>query len=118
MKNIIKTMTPILVLVFIHGCEGEKILKGTPECIEMKIDWISRQTVWNPPAKVYSYPYEGKTVFYFTARCCDFYSELYDKDCNLICAPDGGFSGSGDGKCPDFFANRTNELLIWEDERK
>ncbi|MFT5791167.1 MAG: hypothetical protein ACI9LI_000499, partial [Saprospiraceae bacterium] len=28
------------------------------------------------------------------------------------------FTGKGDGKCADFFDARTNEKLIWEDERK
>jgi hypothetical protein len=35
-----------------------------------------------------------------------------------MCAPDGGFTGKGDGKCTYFFDARTNEKLIWEDERK
>jgi hypothetical protein len=42
---------------------------------------------------------------------------LYDANRNIICAPGGGFSGAGDGQCPDFFQVRTNEKLIWQDNR-
>ena len=45
-------------------------------------------------------------------------STLYDENCNKICSPDGGIAGNGDGLCPDFFTNRTNERLIWEDKRE
>ena len=109
----------LVILLFIsYGCSEHHIAKGTPECIEMKIDWISRQEVSNPPVSVSSYLYEGKTVFYIPAKCCDIPSQLYDADCNYICAPDGGFGGSGDGKCPDFTSRRTQERLLWTDDRK
>jgi hypothetical protein len=106
------------LLLFSQQCGKEEIPKGTPECIERTIIEIAKDGVWNPPAKVYSYYYEGKKVFFVPQRCCDFPSELYDENCNIICQPDGGFSGSGDGKCPDFFTTRAGEILIWEDERK
>ena len=89
----------------------------TPKCIEEKIDEIANGGVWNPPAKIYRYKYNGQFVYYFPPRCCDIPSTLYDKDCNIICSPDGGITGGGDGKCSDFFNSRTDELLIWEDMR-
>ncbi|MGA1870166.1 MAG: DUF6970 domain-containing protein [bacterium] len=30
---------------------------------------------------------------------------------------DGGFSGWGDGKCPDFYSEKRDEVIIWEDKR-
>ena len=48
---------------------------------------------------------------------CDQFNYLYDSDCNIICAPDGGFIGTGDGKCPDFI-EPIKKTLIWEDLRK
>ena len=72
----------------------------------------------NPPRQVFSYQYKGQTVFYVTPPCCDFFSELYDSACTLIAQPDGGFTGRGDGRAPDFEAQRSNEKLIWKDERK
>ncbi|RYY44292.1 MAG: hypothetical protein EOO06_18380 [Chitinophagaceae bacterium] len=73
--------------------------------------------VENPPRKIYSYTYKGNTVYYVPAICCDFYSDLYDTNCRLIGHPDGGFTGKGDGKMTDFADTRSNERLIWADQR-
>ncbi len=48
------------------------------------------------------YLYKGDTVYLFVPPCCDRFSELYDRDGKLICHPDGGITGKGDGKCTDF----------------
>ena len=104
--------------LFISSCDKQDILRDTPTCIEKKINEIANKEVWNPPAKVYSYEYAGQTVYYFPPRCCDIMSSLYDENCNLICSPDGGITGNGDGGCSDFFNSRTDEKLIWEDKRK
>ena len=111
----------LLLIVFsllISSCNKEDILKGTPQCIKKEIDEIADGEVWNPPAKVYSYKYNGQTVYYFPTRYCDFMSSLYDENCNLICSPDGGIIRNGDGQCSGFFNTRTEEKLIWEDKRK
>jgi hypothetical protein len=95
--------------------ECEKI--NAPDCMQSKIDEILAGKVWNPPAKIYQYTYNGQKVFYFPPRCCDIPSILFDKNCNVLCNPDGGYSGGGDGRCPSFFSTRTNEKLILEDKR-
>ncbi|TZF84154.1 hypothetical protein FW774_11630 [Pedobacter sp. BS3] len=82
-----------------------------------KIEQIKAEPVRNPPAKVYEWDYNGTKYYYISAHCCDIPSQLFDKDCNLICAPDGGFTGKGDGKCPDFDSNKLTKRLIWEDNR-
>lgn len=86
-------------------------------CIQTVIDKIKNEAVRNPPAKVYSYQYNGQLVYFIPQYCCDFPSVLLDADCKTICAPDGGISGGGDGKCKDFFSKRTDEKLIWADSR-
>ena len=45
---------------------------------------------------------DGRPVYLFTAGCCDQFNRLYDADGRFICAPSGGFTGAGDGKCPDW----------------
>ncbi|MBS1742291.1 MAG: hypothetical protein JST81_04590 [Bacteroidetes bacterium] len=72
----------------------------------------------NPPRKIIRYEYEGKTVYYVTPPCCDFFSDLYDSTCVLIGHPDGGFTGKGDGKLSDFNEKKKREVLVWEDRRK
>jgi len=89
----------------------------TNSCIQTMIDKIKSEPVRDPPAKVYQYSYNGATVYFIPQFCCDLPSVLLDANCQIICEPDGGFSGGGDGKCKDFFAKRTNELLVWTDPR-
>ncbi|MGJ3233879.1 DUF6970 domain-containing protein [Marivirga sp.] len=108
----------ISMAVLFISCEKEDILINTPECIKDQIEDIAKGDVWNPPAKIYSYQYEGQTVYYFPSRCCDIASSLYDAECNLLCSPDGGLSGNGDGQCSDFHDLKTDEKLIWEDKRE
>jgi len=78
------------------------------------IDQFRNEPVTNPPRSIYQYDYNGKTVYYVPPICCDQYSTLYDACGNVICAPDGGFTGNGDGQCPDFFTARKNEKIILE----
>jgi hypothetical protein len=89
-----------------------------PACVQTLIETYSKGKVENPPRSIYSYTYKGKTVYYVTAPCCDFFSDLYDENCNLIGHPDGGFTGRGDMKMPDFEKEKSNEKLVWKDERK
>lgn len=100
------------------ACNNEDIPPEVPSCIMDKIEEIEGQSVWNPPAKIYRYQYDGATVYFVPSRCCDIMSTLYDENCNIICSPDGGIIGNGDGQCPDFFANRTEERLVWSDDRR
>lgn len=89
-----------------------------PTCVQILVEKFSKEKVQNPPRSIYSYTYKGKTVYYVTAPCCDFYSDLYDENCNLIGHPDGGFTGRGDMKMPDFEKEKSNEKLVWADDRK
>lgn len=91
---------------------------GLPACLKKMIQQFKKEDVQNPPRKIYSYTYNRKTVYYVTPPCCDFFSDLYDKNCNIIAHPDGGFTGKGDGRSTDFIKTRTNGKLIWEDKRK
>jgi hypothetical protein len=92
-------------------------LTEAPSCIQQKITAILAEPVRNPPARVLRFTYNSDTVFYFPAYCCDHYSELYDSDCNLICHPDGGITGRGDGLCPTFWSTATDSVEIWRDNR-
>jgi hypothetical protein len=93
---------------------GEKL----PACIQKMISRFMEEEKQNPPRSIYRYTYQGKRVYYVTPPCCDFFSELYNSDCVLIAQPDGGITGKGDGRAPDFYETRTNEKLIWKDNRK
>lgn len=89
-----------------------------PAWLQAMIAQIRSEPVTNPPSSIIRYRYNGATVYYRPARCCDIFAELYDATGNLICHPDGGLAGNGDGKCPDFAAARTEERVIWADARR
>ena len=68
----------------------------------------------NAPASVSRYRYKGNVVYYVPPRfCCDLMSRLYDAEGRVLCHPNGGFAGGGDGKCADFFRERSEEELLW-----
>jgi hypothetical protein len=78
---------------------------------------LESQPVANPPAYIARYEYQGQVVYYLPPRCCDIPSTLYDAAGVILCHPDGGLSGIGDGRCPDFIAQRTKEQIVWRDGR-
>jgi hypothetical protein len=109
----------VLVLLFVFQsaeCNKDTTVK-IPGCIREKIEAILQQPKYNPPATVYRYSYNSQYVYLFSSNCCDQYNYLYDKNCNMICAPTGGITGKGDGKCPDFKQQATGETLVWKDPR-
>ena len=115
MKHIVSIFLVFFALCAIFsGCKKENTACA---CIEGKIESIKSENIWNPPAQIWQYKYNGQTVYYIPQRCCDIPSVLLDENCNAICNPDGGHSGNGDGMCSDFFTKRTNGKLIWKDKR-
>lgn len=94
------------------------VADSAQSCIQDMIKGFAKEEKQNPPRKIYSYLYHGKTVYYVTPPCCDFFSDLYDSTCKLIGHPDGGITGKGDGKMRDFHTAKSNEKLVWEDKRK
>ncbi len=89
-----------------------------PTCIQHKIDSVKLVPVWNPPASIEEYDYNGKKVYVLSANCCDFFATAFDEDCNYVCAPSGGFTGKGDGLCRDFNEKAKLVRVVWKDERK
>jgi hypothetical protein len=45
-------------------------------------------------------PYKGEVVYYLLPLCSSIISNLYNADGDIICHPDRGFGGQGDGRCP------------------
>lgn len=88
-----------------------------PAWLQELIEGFEAGDLMYSPLFVWQYQYGGELTFYIPAACCDHYTLLYDVHGELICRPGGGYSGNGDGRCPDFFDERTDEVLIWEDPR-
>ena len=104
-------------ILLMASCEKLDLKKKVPNCIESKIKKILEKEVQNPPAKVYEWKDDENTYYYFTSGCCDQFNYLYDDRCDVVCAPDGGFTGGGDGNCPSF-SGSVVKTLVWEDPRE
>lgn len=116
MKNLTKiTAVLFLSVLIMSSCKKEDINTDLPECIEEQIMQIENNELENPPIKIWEWKVDGNTYYYFRADCCDYFNDLFDNQCNRICAPDGGFTGAGDGNCPEF-TGEIEETLIWERE--
>jgi len=109
----------LLAVLVIGGCGAERPVpeEARPEWLTTLIRELESQPAANPPAFIARYDYEGQTVYYLPPRCCDIRSNLYDAKGAIVCHPDGGITGGGDGRCPDFFAVRTDEKILWQDTR-
>lgn len=102
----------VFLTIFFSGCHKDEFPDDTPRCIRKRILGESENCL----QKVYKYQYNGNTVYLFiNSKCPDAYNDLYSEDCDLLCHPDGGLTGNGDGNCTDFYQNATSESLIWED---
>lgn len=114
-----KVILVLVLVIFVSSCLPRKKIdnnKVLPKCIANSIDRLQQEAVQNPQAQVWKWETDRGVYYYFNAPCCDRMSRLVDTHCLQICAPDGGFTGRGDGKCPEF--NNVKKTLIWKDERK
>jgi len=66
------------------------------------------------PLQVDQWDWNGREVWVSSPDCCDQFREVRDaQTCEYLCAPDGGFTGLGDGLCPSFYDEATHTVLIW-----
>lgn len=107
----------IVVVLFLLASCAQAAQTGNPTWVDELIKKFERDPVGNPPLSIWKYEYNGQVVYFVPAHCCDITSVVYDAEGNFICAPDGGITGRGDGKCSDFFDQRTEEQLVWQDAR-
>lgn len=87
-----------LPFVFTGTCDPAPAPNDEPEipCAEI---WTDGHT----PELIETYTWEGETVWVADFGCCDMFVEVYDATCTYLCAPEGGLTGAGDGRCPTFF---------------
>lgn len=108
----------LIGLFFLNAsCEKSNLNIDAPNCVQNEIKKIKIEEVRNPPAQVWKWEADGQTYYYITSDCCDQYNYLYNNNCDVICAPDGGITGLGDGNCPDF-TEPIEKTLIWKDNRQ
>jgi hypothetical protein len=112
----------LLIVVLVAGCGRSPAAPDSsstpPAWLTTVIRQLEAQPVANPPAYVARYEYKSETVYFVPQRCCDVMSVVYRSDGAVLCQADGGATGAGDRRCPDFFAERRNEQVIWRDPRR
>ena len=117
-----RVLKPVLLLVVLSaGCGRSPAAPDSaitsPAWLTTVIRQLEAQPVANPPAFIARYEYKGDIVYFVPRRCCDVMSVVYRSDGVVMCQADGGLAGTGDGRCPDFLAERRNERIIWRDPR-
>jgi hypothetical protein len=103
----------LITIVFTVGFA----LSKNPFWVYQMVATKMTQAVTNPPGSITKYTYNGQTVYYVSSGCCDQYNVVLDQQGQYLCAPDGGFTGRGDGKCVDFNDKATNHEVVWQDSR-
>jgi hypothetical protein len=107
----------VLCVAFAAACAPTVPPSDSPAWLTKLIADLEAQPVENPPAHIARYSYKGQTVYYLPSHCCDVRSTVFNAAGSVICSADGGMTGKGDGRCPDFFAERRDEEIIWRDTR-
>ena len=101
MKNLNYFVIVYALCITFNSCHESDSALETPECIEEQITLLKNKPAQNPVAEVWAWKTDTDTYYYITSDCCDQFNYLYNSNCTIVCAPDGGFTGTGDGKCPD-----------------
>ncbi len=102
-KKKVKKTTPVVT-----------VKQTLPAAIQKRIDGYKKMEKFEQPKSVVEYEYKGQKVYYVNMPCCDFFNELYDSTGKLMGHPDGGITGKGDGKVPDFAKEKTKERVVWK----
>ncbi len=108
-KKVFINLIVIFLIIGNVACKKIDVPKDTPSCIKKEIrkheDCIKQ---------VVKYEYQGKIVYLFEPVAdpsCSY--AIYDEDCDYLCSPSGGITGTGDGKCPDFYQTAKKIEVIW-----
>lgn len=107
-------LTAALLLL---SCKKDKDSDGIPDCINAMMERSEKGELGEELLinAVYKVKHKRKTYYYTVSECCDQFNYVYDSRCNRLCAPDGGFTGTGTGDCPEGFPTDRQEYeLIWE----
>ena len=106
-----------LALGLLLSCRAADVAEAEPAWLPAYVDARLAEPVSSPPGQVFRFVWRGQAVYYAPAYCCDIPSELRDASGAILCLPDGGFTGEGDGRCPAFASERSECELVWRDPR-
>lgn len=84
-----------------------------PEWLRIKIGQYEALPADRAPLGIWRITHNGQPAYYSYSPCCDQYNPLFDAEGSEICNPSGGFTGRGDGKCPEPMDRGTKAALVW-----
>lgn len=108
------TLIVLSLTILTFGCKPD--VEKLPSCIDALVQKAENGNDDYDAWQIIEYEYQNDKYYLVAAGCCDRFDPLFDSDCNEICSPSGGFSGGGDGKCPEWVASLTDGVIIWERE--
>jgi len=114
-RSIIFSCVAVLGMLVLTACPSTEDPVIYSTCVQDIIDSLALESTFSPSARVEEWKVGNETYIYSTSDCCDHFNFLLNLECEVICAPDGGFSGMGDGNCPNL--EGVEKMLIWEDPR-
>lgn len=84
-----------------------------PEWLRVKIGKYEALPADHAPLGIWRIAHNGQPAYYLYSPCCDQYNPLFNAEGSEICNPSGGFTGRGDGKCPEPMDRGTKAALVW-----
>lgn len=104
MSRSAKHFATIGCIVMLLGCSSSNVRYVSPYSTK----WVKQQI------RAYEMPtnegvsqvtrkviYAGNSAYLIPSPCCDKFDYFYDSRGVILCAPSGGFTGRGDGSCPE-----------------
>ena len=89
--------------------EGE----APPSWLIKRIKTFESGPANHAPYGIWQITHNGRPAYYFRSPCCDQYNPLIDDTGVVMCNPDGGKSGKGDGRCSNPADPNTKVRLVW-----
>ena len=86
---------------------------GLPDWLRIRLADYDAQPGASAPRAVFEVRHGDGVAYYVQAGCCDQLDPLIDARGVLICYPTGGFTGRGDGKCPQDLALVKDRREVW-----
>lgn len=106
-RTLAKASVTLVLVVPLLGCSARS---DDGDRVPYPAKWVRRQIhVYETPSKraesqvTHKVMYLGKPAYVIPSPCCDQFDYLYDAKGTVLCAPAGGFSGRGDGSCPEVY---------------
>ncbi len=102
----------VAAALFLFSCASSKkptAVNDLPSCLETKIKSMAENPSEGPPQSITRYHYEGRTVYYMVAPCCDKFNIVFDSACTILGYPMADLPEKVMARCRVFTTKRQTE---------